>query len=238
MLTLDGIDTSHFQTRTADPLPHLRFATTKASEGGTYRDPKFRALIDDYRRQDVDLVGAYHFLSPGATAKAQFDNFRSACRAVGVLDIYQVDWEASTGTPRFPPLPVVLEFEDRCRQEWPGKVLTYSAPWVTGFNTWLARPDRTPLWLADYSANALANARRLRALIVQYSSTIMIPGFTGRVDGNCIVDVAVFDATFATRPAPPVPPIDVPPVDVPPVVVPVPVSGDMFNLRRRRNADA
>lgn len=54
-VTPDGIDTAHWQTLDGQPLPPLKFATTKASEGGGYKDPKFVQLLTAYRKTATSL---------------------------------------------------------------------------------------------------------------------------------------------------------------------------------------
>lgn len=218
MIQLDGVDSSHYQTLNGQPFPPLGFATHKASEGvGT--DHTFQQFIAEYRRAKIPATGAYHFLSPHRTAAEQFATFKAQCASVDGCDLYQIDWEATVenGVNVFPALQTVLDFESMCRRQWGEKVLMYSAPWVTSFYAWHARADRAPLWLADYSADSLANAHKLGAVVLQYSSTVGVSGWTAPGDGNTIIDHAAFATITGTTPAKPQP--QIPETDVQPFIM-------------------
>lgn len=212
---LDGIDTSHYQRLDmVRPLPKLKFAMHKVSEGGRYRDPTLFDFTTRYRNDpSVEHVGFYHWLRSDWTVEAQVENFLGALQAKvgGVLsgEFVVIDWERTYKTVggkqvALPdPTPTMVEtFRTQVAGFLGGdknRVAVYSAPWVTGFRTWRASNPNTPLFLANYRTNKLlpfngwAESERWNATAWQWTSSGQVPGIVGRCDLNQARDYGWFD---------------------------------------------
>ena len=220
----DGIDTSHYQDLSFDtgPLPALKFAMHKVSEGGRYRDPDLFDFTTRYRNSpQVEHVGFYHWLRSDWSVEAQVQNFLGALGSTvgGVLagEFVVIDWERTyvkagavtkgvigRNLTRALPDPTPADVE-KFRAAVAGflgdknRVAVYSAPWVNGFTAWRKANPHTPLFLANYRTNKLlpfngwAESERWNATAWQWSSSAQVPGIVGRCDVNQARDYGWFD---------------------------------------------
>lgn len=141
---LDGIDVSHWQTRTP-PLTGLEFAFARATYG-TSPDNRYGMHVTAFRRAGL-IVGAYHFgvgfVDPAAQARTFYSVARNA-------DIFVLDLERDTRQTmsrdqgrvfirelrRLAPGKSILLYSSR--GTWPGD-LGQDANWVADY---VGRPDR------------------------------------------------------------------------------------------------
>ena len=75
-LVPNGMDISHHNIGIDcnNLPPHIQFVYCKASDGQTFKDPKFNAYVTALQQNKV-INGAYHFITFQASAEAQVDNF-------------------------------------------------------------------------------------------------------------------------------------------------------------------
>lgn len=165
------------------------FAIIKASQGKSYRDPKFLANVRGARAAGV-LIGAYHFLDATneADAREEAQNLYNAMKEAGGIGLFD--------------LPPVLDYETN-----PGKLskaqisavtkaflveierLTGRKPMIYSGNSFAANFDASmacyPLWVARYSSKVPWNVPTWSEWTIwQYSSAGAVPGVNGNVDLN------------------------------------------------------
>lgn len=208
---IDGIDTSGYQTIVGDQPP-LLFAIAKATEGQRTVDRKFFASVEHYQAQPhIETVGGYGWLRPDSPARKQAEHFlTTVAKCRHPLDFAVCDWERTSGQDRFPSCEEAEEWCSIVGARLP--TLMYSAPWVPDFVRWRGRNPFFPLILANYSLsannprNGWMESVRWDATAWQWSSSQMVPGFTGRVDTNMAHKPEWFHALIPADP-PPAPPI-------------------------------
>lgn len=73
-----GIDISHHNQiyNWQGIKSNSKFCIIKATEGSTFRDPKFNTNWVNSKNHKITR-GAYHFFKPGISAKKQFENFKN-----------------------------------------------------------------------------------------------------------------------------------------------------------------
>lgn len=234
MPSIDGLDIhGAYQPVTSwQQIPDYALMSVKATEGGSFIQPNAAAYWSQFRARPFKYRGLYIWLRPDATAKAHFDNIKRFVVSQGGLhqgEFLQTDWER-TGSLPMPTLAQVLEFNDRCQQEWPGRLIVYVSDWVTNFHQWLATQPVEPLWYANYNIDkdnyngGWQECARYGADIWQVTSTLHVPGIgNGNVscDGNHVFNWKALDRIAGYRVLDPPAPIEVdPPVVVTPPVAP------------------
>jgi len=162
---INGIDISHHQGTVdfdAVQASGQRFVVVKATEGATYRDPKFESYWRELvQRQDKMVRGAYHFARPdnqvgkdGGYREA--DNFCRALESVGGYTTgcfcLALDFETYSPSTRVENEPFIRGFAERVTERLGRKVTIY-----TGANIWNYEVGNTlefsdlRLWLASYT---------------------------------------------------------------------------------------
>jgi peptidoglycan hydrolase-like protein with peptidoglycan-binding domain len=142
-MSLFGVDVSSYQPSDFD-VSGLAFAFVKATESGSYVNPKYAAQLETARNAGL-VVGHYHFAHPG-NVDAQAHHFISACD-LQPGEIVAYDWEASgvsqadrdawirTVKDRFPATKVVLY----CNRDFWRNIDTESGGPADGL--WIADPN-------------------------------------------------------------------------------------------------
>ena len=189
---IQGIDLSHYQGDiewSAVARSGIRFAWLKATEGGDYRDPKFRQNWELARSAGVRR-GAYLFAywcRPGADQAAWFiSNVPNDPDALPpVLDL---EWTPqSRSCPKKPPRDKVLAdvkiMLDAMERAYGRRPVIYTAP--DFYSDILANEFRDyPFWVRSLDT-VPARVYERRWLIWQYSSKGSVAGIAGEVDRNC-----------------------------------------------------
>lgn len=88
----------------------------------------------------------------------------------------------------------------------PGRCTVYINPNVMPreFASWRTRNPHRPLWLPNYSSKGPEQAKRLRAIVHQYTDKHQAPGFAELIDANTVLDRAELERVAGlTRPTPP-----------------------------------
>ena len=184
--SLDGIDVSHWQGSidwAAVRGSGVDFAFIKATEGGTYTDPRFARNWAAAADAGV-MRGAYHYFRPNVDPVTQAENFLRAAR-IGPNDLPAVlDVETSDGVAGDALLRAVrtwLETVERATGKRP-IVYTYPDFW----NRYASGPvGPYPLWIANYGRDQpLVPIGWTDWTFWQYTSTGRVPGIVGDVDQN------------------------------------------------------
>lgn len=149
----DGIDISHHQGRInwkkVARQKNLQFVYIKATEGGTYQDPRYAHNLKQARRRGMK-VGSYHFMRTTSSVWLQFLNFVSHVPPkkqdlVPVIDVEECkNWTSQQLADSVALMSKLLE------KVYGQKPLIY-----TGQNFYnkhlLNRLPHHPLWIACYS---------------------------------------------------------------------------------------
>jgi GH25 family lysozyme M1 (1,4-beta-N-acetylmuramidase) len=188
-----GIDVSHYQGSinwTSVKRAGISFAWIKATEGTTYKDPKFNTNYPNAYKAGV-IRGAYHFARPDSSSgAAQASYFASHGGAwsrdnktlPGVLDIEGGCYGKSTSSMRSWILDFYTTYKSKTRRD---VVIYTSASWwnkCTG--SWSGMASRSPLWDAHWtSASSPTLPKGFPYWTVwQYTSSGKVSGISGNVD--------------------------------------------------------
>lgn len=147
-----GLDISHHQDARLDLAQCARegieFAFLKATEGGGYEDPEFRANLLEAEAAGL-LVAAYHYVRASTTAAAQVDKIR----AVVPLEVPVIlDVEENSGDIR-----LTRELVTRLEQAGYRVPLLYLPRW---YWTRIGSPSLSglpPLWSSRYPDNVVGS---------------------------------------------------------------------------------
>lgn len=190
--TTPGIDVSHYQGAinwTSVRNSGIQFAFIKATEGTTYKDPRFNTNYVNAYYAGV-IRGAYHFARPNVSSGATQANFLASNGGA---------WSADGRT-----LPAALDLEAGCY----GKTQSGMRSWIQDFiNTYRARTGRyaiiytttswwvsctgnwstpwrnNPLWIARWASTpGTLPAGAPFWSFWQYTSSGSVPGISGAVD--------------------------------------------------------
>ncbi len=192
--TIRGIDISHYQEsinwkrlRGADMDDEpVTFVIIKATEGADLKDTYFQHNIQEARKHGM-TVGAYHFLTPTATAQAQAKFF------IELVELQPGD------------LPPVLDIEDEARwlsvYEDKSEIKRIALEWLSiverhygvrpilysslGFRRNLlddTRFDAYPFWMAHYYVDT--PSQDIPWTFWQHTDRGRLPGIRGPVDCN------------------------------------------------------
>ena len=155
---LYGFDISHYQGSVIDNLESrkddISFIICKATEGGTYLDPKFQTNWLEIKNRGF-VRGAYHFFRSESDPKMQASQFINAIGSLSYNDFPPiVDVEEASVNAHMPvekSQAALLEMLDYLEQSFGRKPMIYTNL-QTG-NSFLNRPEfeAYPLWMADYS---------------------------------------------------------------------------------------
>lgn len=194
-----GIDVSHWQgginwTRVRNS--GIQFAFIKATEGSSYKDPRFNANYTNAYYAGV-IRGAYHFARP---------NVSSGYHQANRLASNGGAWSADSRT-----LPAALDLEGnpygaycygksasamrswiqsflnryRVRTTRHAVIYTTTSWWVTCTGNWSGPWNTSPLWIARWASSpgGLPSGAPFWSFW-QYTSTGSVPGISGNVDRN------------------------------------------------------
>lgn len=190
--TTPGIDVSNYQGSinwTSVRNAGIQWAYIKATEGTTYRDPRFNTNYVAAYNAGV-IRGAYHFARPGSSSGAAQANYLASNGGA---------WSADSRT-----LPAAIDLEAGCyglsqaaMRNWIQDFLnTYRARtgryaviytttswWTSCTGNWTGPWANHPLWIARWSSTvgALPAGASVWSFW-QYTSTGSVPGIAGNVD--------------------------------------------------------
>ncbi|HCT75287.1 MAG TPA: hydrolase [Micromonosporaceae bacterium] len=187
-----GVDVSHWQGSinwTSVRSAGVQFAYIKATEGTTYKDPKFNTNYVAAYHAGV-IRGAYHFARPNVSSGAAQANYLASNGGA---------WSADSRT-----LPAAVDLEAGCyglsqaqMRSWIADFLnTYRARtgryaviytttswWVSCTGNYNGFASKHPLWIARWSSTPGAlPAGWTFHTFWQYTSTGRVAGIAGNVD--------------------------------------------------------
>jgi lysozyme len=133
----------------------------KATEGVTFKDPRFLDAIKEARDASL-LIGAYHFASGTSDAVAQADEFlERVTRALGTVAVDEcllaLDLEGDLDDPKTMKTHEAARFVERVHEvtgRWPVLYAGASKTRERARRSYddLARLGKCPLWLAQYGS--------------------------------------------------------------------------------------
>ncbi|UJF36618.1 glycoside hydrolase family 25 protein [Paenibacillus hexagrammi] len=200
--TIKGIDVSHHNSDGAAidwnkvKADGVQFVFVKASEGVTYKDPKFAVNLNGARAVGIK-AGAYHFARPeNGQALSEAKTFVSQLATVQYDLMPVLDLESPIDPSKCTKanmIAFVKTFVDYVQAQTGRKVMLYTGNWFSdmygGFDN--AFKDM-PLWIANYAASISAppNTGGWTAWTVwQYGEKGTINGISGNVDMNVAVSL-------------------------------------------------
>ncbi|MBR4297479.1 MAG: glycoside hydrolase family 25 protein [Bacteroidaceae bacterium] len=180
----DGIDISHHQGnidwKQLSRHKNLKFVYIKATEGGTYQDPKYNEYLKQARRRGMK-VGSYHFMRTTSSVWHQFINFMAHVDPkkqdlIPMIDVEECkNWTSEQLADSVNLLSQLIE------KVYKQKPIIYSGQHF--FNQRLAkRLNEHPLWIARYSKTPPTVAAPY--IIWQFTEKAQIPGIPTPVDLN------------------------------------------------------
>jgi lysozyme len=198
----NGIDVSNHQGSinwSKVKAAGIAFAFIKATEGQSYKDPRFADNWSGAKAAGI-LRGAYHFFKPDKPVAAQVTNFTSMVKLASgdllpVLDVEKdnQNWAAMPAAKR---VPLCLEFLQALEDYYKVKPLIYtSASFVSEI---LANvPGKLvdyPLWVASYAAKPKLPKGWTTYKYWQHSETGAVDGVATPVDLNRAADTLALSA--------------------------------------------
>ena len=180
----DGIDISHHQGnidwKAVSRHKNLKFVYIKATEGGTYLDPKYEHNIKKARRRGMK-VGSYHFMRTTSSVWHQFINFMAHVDPkkqdlIPMIDVEECkNWTSEQLADSVNLLSQLIE------KVYKQKPIIYTGQHF--FNQLLAkRLNKHPLWIARYSKTPPTVSAPY--IIWQFTEKAQIPGIPTPVDLN------------------------------------------------------
>lgn len=195
-----GIDVSYYnQTVDWNKIKASRysFAIAKASEGQSYKDPQFGTNYSEMVRLDI-MRSAYHFYRFFTDPVVQADNFLGCgfdfSQKNTLPPVIDIEWQDNNGSTNQTIINNRTLYIKNIRK-WLDKVeaATGRVPMIyTQKSFWdgiVGAPsgfERYPLWVVDYSRNAVPAmpSNFPNWVLWQFSSTGAVDGITGMVDLN------------------------------------------------------
>jgi len=187
---VNGIDVSH-NNGTIDwenvAAADVSFAFAKATEGETFRDPKFNANYTEMKDNRI-IRGAYHFFRPNKDARKQAENFLKLVQALGPGDLPpSLDVEVNDDKRASEIIAGVQLWIDTVGQALNCEPIIY-----TSASFWNSNLDGTsqfaefPLWVAHYTSKPQPNIPQgfTKYTIWQFSEKGAVSGVGGDVDLN------------------------------------------------------
>ena len=161
----------------------ISFVYVKASEGCSYRDPRFTANVEAAHLAGL-TVGAYHFFRKDVPGGEQARNFIEATRPVQlelpmVIDVE--DWGNSRFSRHY---DVIRNLSDMVRalESHDYRLMIYTNK--NGYHKYLHRHfPKLPLWLCAFT-HPTKLAESYNCIIHQYSHWGSVDGIEGEVDLN------------------------------------------------------
>lgn len=199
---LQGIDVSHWQGSinwTSVRNSGIRFAYIKATEGTSYKDPRFNYNYPQAYYAGV-IRGAYHFARPNlSSGTAQADYFVNNGGAwsadnrtlPGALDIEHNPYSGGMcyGLSTTQMRQWITDFYNRYKARTGRDVVIYTTAswWNTCTGSWTGMATKSPLWVAHWgvhSPSLPAGWSSTTWTFWQWTSCRSVPGISGCVDGN------------------------------------------------------
>lgn len=197
---VQGVDVSHWQgtinwksVRSAG----IQFAWMKATEGSSYKDPKFNTNYPAAHGAGV-IRGAYHFARPNVSSGSSQATFfatnggawsRDNLTLPGVLDIEHNPYGAMCyGLTTTQMRNWINAFYTTYKSRTGRDVVIYTTAswWNTCTGKWTGMSTKSPLWVAHWTsaANPTIPSGFPTWTVWQYTESGRVSGISGNVDRN------------------------------------------------------
>ncbi len=197
---VQGIDVSHWQGAinwTSVRNAGIQFAWIKATEGTSYKDPRFNTNYPAAYHAGV-IRGAYHFALPNVSGGAAQATYfatngggwsRDNLTLPGVLDIEHNPYGAMCyGLSTTQMRTWITDFYNAYKARTGRDVVIYTTAswWNTCTGNWTGMYGKSPLWVAHWTSNATPTLPSgfPTWTVWQYTSTGSVSGVSGNVDRN------------------------------------------------------
>ncbi|OEU96633.1 GH25 family lysozyme [Streptomyces oceani] len=164
---VQGIDVSHYQGNInwgSVKSDGVQFAWIKATEGTTYKDPKFSANYSGAHKNKV-IRGAYHFARPGSSSGSAQANFfadnggawsADNLTLPGVLDIENGSSSQCHGLSQSAMRDWIADFHSTYKKRTSRDVVIYTTAdwWNNCTGGWSGMSDKAPLWVAHWTTGS------------------------------------------------------------------------------------
>jgi GH25 family lysozyme M1 (1,4-beta-N-acetylmuramidase) len=197
-----GVDVSHWQGAinwTSVRNAGMQFAYIKATEGTSFKDPRFNTNYPAAYYAGV-IRGAYHFARPNISGGAtQADYFASNGGAwsrdnrtlPGAVDLEPNPYTGGYcyGRTQAGMRDWILAFYNRYKYRTTRDVVIYTTAswWNTCTGSWTGMATRSPLWVAHWGVHSPTRPAGWSSTtwtFWQYTSTGRVSGISGNVDRN------------------------------------------------------
>ncbi|WP_244857550.1 lysozyme [Agromyces archimandritae] len=201
-----GIDVSNWQGSinwTSVRNAGIEFAYIKATEGTSYKDPRFNTNYPNAYYAGV-IRGAYHFALPNVSSGATQANYfvnngggwsRDNLTLPGALDIEWNPYGATCyGLSQTAMRNWITDFSNTYKSRTGRDPVIYTAAswWNQCTGNWTGRSAINPLWVAHYTTGSPAIPAGWGFYTMwQYTSSGSVAGIAGNIDRN------VFNGTRA-----------------------------------------
>ncbi|MCQ2287722.1 MAG: hypothetical protein MJZ74_01330 [Muribaculaceae bacterium] len=183
----DGIDISRHQKNIDwDRLAtdkNVRYVYIKATEGTSYKDPKYAENLNEARRHKIP-VGAYHFMRTGSSVDAQFAQYTSVVKKEEQDLLPMLDVEVRQGWTNQQMQDSVMKFCDLLEKHYGCKPLVYTNAHFY-HNVLNAVVKDYPLFIARYASNEPTLSGGTKWILWQFSDKGRLPGIDVYVDLSC-----------------------------------------------------
>jgi GH25 family lysozyme M1 (1,4-beta-N-acetylmuramidase) len=187
-----GIDVSHYQGSinwNSVKKAGIDFAWIKATEGTSYKDPKFNANYTNAHKAGV-IRGAYHFARPGnssGTAQAKyFAGHGGGWSADGKTLPGALDLEAGcAGLSQSKMRDWITDFYNTYKAKTKRDVVIYTTAswWASCTGSWKGMGAKSPMWTAHWGVSKPSVPAGWSTWTAwQYTSSGTVSGVPGRVD--------------------------------------------------------
>lgn len=197
---VQGVDVSHWQGSinwTSVRNAGIQFAWIKATEGTSYKDPRFNTNYPAAYHAGV-IRGAYHFATPNTSAGSTQANFfasnggawsRDNRTLPGVLDIEHNPYGSMCyGKSTTSMRAWITDFYNTYKARTGRDVVIYTTAswWNTCTGSWTGMYSKSPLWVAHWTSSETPTIPRgfPTWTVWQYTSTGRVSGISGNVDRN------------------------------------------------------
>ncbi|MGH8794314.1 MAG: GH25 family lysozyme [Stackebrandtia sp.] len=190
-----GVDVSHYQGAinwTSVRNAGIQFAFIKATEGTSYKDPRFNVNYPNAYHAGV-IRGAYHFARPANSSGAAQANYFASNGGAWSADNRTLpgalDLEAGChGLSQQAMRNWILDFYNTYKARTSRDVVIYTTAswWSSCTGNWTGMSSRSPLWVAHWTSSHSPTipAGFPTYTFWQFSSTGSVSGISGNVDRN------------------------------------------------------
>ena len=202
----DGIDVSHYQGvidwKQVKQDSLIQFVYIKATEGKTFRDPRYKRNIREARKQGLK-VGSYHFFHMSSSAREQFNNYKKMVKKseqdlIPMIDVelacskkrgcFLDNYNAGNEKHREAMVKRLRELADLMEEYYGCRPIIYCA--LPSYGSIIkGNFDDYPLYVGNYRDKKV---KIKNCYIWQYSSNGCVRGISSENNNPKVCDIAAF----------------------------------------------